>query len=170
MTATISDTFVIEPPQPRCTLILFCTDNTAELAALASALARGGVRLMVRPHIPTDELGPNATDVQALLKQIQDYSPDAVLATGPWTLAMAALTAARQARRPFIYRIEAHLGDSEADQDRYATAAQAAECVLIHDDVTQLKLVARGVAPKKLHLAHAPDAQAEAVLHFLRSR
>lgn len=170
MTATKSDTGVVETTQAKSPLILFCSGNTAEPEALASALARGGVRLVVRPHTLTDELGPAAVDVQHLLKQIQDCSPGAVLATGPWPLAMAALAAARQARIPFLCRTEAHLGDDESAQDRYATAAQAADCVLVHDSATQMKLVALGVAPSKLRLASATDAQADAVLHFLHSR
>lgn len=154
------------------TLILFCAGNSAEAAALAASLVELGVRLVVRSQCLADMHAPSADYVQRLRADIQAHAPAVVLATGPWPLAMGALTAALQTQSSFLYRIEATLDAKEAEEDaldRHATVAQAADCVLLNSEAQQDILTAQGVVPSKLHLAADPQAQADVVLSFLRA-
>lgn len=170
MTATITDLPAADACKATATLLLFCPSTTAEPAALANILARAGVKLVLRPHAAVDQVGPAAADVQLLRSRIQECSPTVVLASCPWSLAFCALTAARQAGRPFIYRIDQALGSDEAELDRHATVAQAADLVLLRSADQQAALVACGVAPEKLCLALDAQIQADLVLDFLRLR
>lgn len=170
MTAPLIDTPAAHTSTATTTLILFCESTTAEPAALANILARSGIRLVVRPHAPTEHDGPSAADVQELHRHIQQSAPALVLASCPWSLALPAVTAARRAKRPFLYRIDRPLGIDAAELDRHATVAEAADCVLLSSADQQAALVAHGVAPEKLHLATNAQAQADRVLHFLRRR
>lgn len=168
--ATAADTAM---PTSTPTLILFCTTNGAAPAALVGSLAEAGVRLVVRPQPLAEADAPSADVVQRLRAEIQTNAPTAVLATDPWPLAMAALTAALQMQCPFLVRLDDALDVTQAGEaalDRYATIAQAADCVLLNSAAQHRILTAQGVEPGKLHLAAELQVQVDTVLAFLRSR
>jgi len=167
--ATADDTTI---PTSTPTLILFCTTNATEPVALVGSLAKSGVRLIVRPQLLADAQAPSADVVQRLRAEIQAQAPTAVLATDPWPLAMAALTAALQTQCPFLCRLGEALDLTQAGEaalDRYATIAQAADCMLLSSAAQHRILTAQGVEPSKLHLAAELQAQVDALLAFLRS-
>jgi len=172
MTAPTSHQATENPRAPASaaltTLLLFCPSTTAEPAALANRLALAGIRLVVRPHALAEQGAPSAADVQQLRSQIQEVAPVLVLASSPWPLALSALAATRQAQRPFIYCIDQALGHDAGELERHATVAQGADCVLLGSADQHAALVGQGVAPEKLRLAADVQAQATAVLEFLR--
>jgi hypothetical protein len=168
MTTTMTDAPAADVRKDAATLVVFSPSTTAESAAFANILARLGIKLVTHIHPSSCEGGLTAADVQQLRSHIQDLSPAAVLAGCPWSLALCALTAARQTSRPFIYRLDEPLDADEADLDRHATVAQAADLVLLSRAAQGAALVAQGVAPEKLRLAADAQAQASAVLGLLR--